>query len=401
MALPLQIFKAGRHVAMCGTAIEFSARDLDGIVASYDPKVHEAPLVVGHPTHDAPAYGWVKALVRKGDALEADPDQVNPAFAEAVKAGSFKKVSASFYRPDSPNNPKPGSYYLRHVGFLGAQPPAVKGLRQIAFGDADDCVSFEEAVPAAPPAEQAPVRVTELDEGFIERLLNMFGAKFGLKPVDAPASASSSDGSAAKETTDLAEADPEKLFEAISASFPSTLSDDERAAIKAALEKALAPAEEGADEKAATDDKTKAAPPPADLAEGRKLTAREQELAKRERDLRARDNASFLEGVVREGRALPLPKDALCGLLETLATVRPSADVSFGEGETSAPVDLFKKLLSGLPKSVSFTEVGAGSVDFGDDPNVVARKATEYQAEQKAKGRTISTSEAVRHVKGM
>lgn len=67
----------------------------------------------------------------------ATPDQVDPAFAEMVDKGSFKKISASFYHPDSPNNPVPGVYYLRHVGFLGAQPPAVKGLRPVEFADGE------------------------------------------------------------------------------------------------------------------------------------------------------------------------------------------------------------------------------------------------------------------------
>ena len=65
-----------------------------------------------------------------------------------VRAGRFKKVSASFYTPDSPHNPVPGVYYLRHVGFLGAQPPAVKGLAPVpvnfAEGDTEEgCVSFD------------------------------------------------------------------------------------------------------------------------------------------------------------------------------------------------------------------------------------------------------------------
>lgn len=30
-------------------------------------------------------------------------------------------------------NPKPDTYHLRHVGLLGAEPPAVKGLRPVEF----------------------------------------------------------------------------------------------------------------------------------------------------------------------------------------------------------------------------------------------------------------------------
>ncbi len=50
-------------------------------------------------------------------ALSATPRQVDPAFAEMVEAGRFKKISASFYAPSASGNPVPGTYYLRHVGF--------------------------------------------------------------------------------------------------------------------------------------------------------------------------------------------------------------------------------------------------------------------------------------------
>jgi hypothetical protein len=63
-----------------------------------------------------------------------------------VKAERFKKRSASFYAPDDPSNPKPGVWYLRHVAFLGAQPPAVKGLKDIEFSEAADAVNFSETV---------------------------------------------------------------------------------------------------------------------------------------------------------------------------------------------------------------------------------------------------------------
>jgi hypothetical protein len=109
-------------------------------VRAYDPALHEAPLVIGHPKHDAPAAGWVQSLDAAGEGLIATPAQVDPAFAELVAQGSFKKISASFYHPDSPSNPVPGVYYLRHVGFLGAQPPAVKGLRAIELAEGEEGV---------------------------------------------------------------------------------------------------------------------------------------------------------------------------------------------------------------------------------------------------------------------
>ncbi|UZE21845.1 phage protease [Pseudomonas sp. B21-056] len=137
---PLHIFKPGTHTAMSGASFEFSESDLAATVAAYDPALHEAPMVIGHPKHDAPAAGWIKSLTATAQGLIAEPQQVDAAFAEQVAKGSYKKISASFYHPDAANNPAPGVYYLRHVGFLGAQPPAVKGLRPIELADGEEGV---------------------------------------------------------------------------------------------------------------------------------------------------------------------------------------------------------------------------------------------------------------------
>ncbi|MEC4750043.1 hypothetical protein [Methylomicrobium sp. Wu6] len=140
----IEIFKPGRHVAMSGAAFDFSESDLAATVAAYDPAKHEAPLVVGHPKSDDPAYGWTRSIALAEGKLVATPRDVDPAFAELVNSRRFSKISASFYPPDSPANPVQGVYYLRHVGFLGAQPPAVKGLKTPSFADADnDFITLE------------------------------------------------------------------------------------------------------------------------------------------------------------------------------------------------------------------------------------------------------------------
>ncbi len=137
---PLHIFKPGKHVAMSGANLNFSEADLAATVLAYDPALHEAPLVIGHPKHDAPAVGWVKSLACGDHGLVAESHQVSQEFTEQVASGAYKKISASFYQPDSPSNPVPGVYYLRHVGFLGAQPPAVKGLRPIELAESEEGV---------------------------------------------------------------------------------------------------------------------------------------------------------------------------------------------------------------------------------------------------------------------
>lgn len=149
----LQIFKPGTHLAMSGQALAFSEADLQATVAAYDPTLHEAPLVVGHPVHDMPAYGWVQSLQFSDGGIDATPAQVNNDFADMVAAGAFKKISASFYSPSSPANPVPGVYYLRHVGFLGAAAPAVKGMRNPSFADTEEgVVTFSEWDDATNPS---------------------------------------------------------------------------------------------------------------------------------------------------------------------------------------------------------------------------------------------------------
>ena len=123
---PIKIFKVGKHTSMQGIVKDYTRDMLATCVAAYNPQTHEAPLVVGHPKTEDPAMGWVDHLeLSDDDYLLAYPKQVPAEFAESVNAGKHNKVSASFYLPDSPANPTPGKLYLRHVGFLGAQPPAV------------------------------------------------------------------------------------------------------------------------------------------------------------------------------------------------------------------------------------------------------------------------------------
>lgn len=138
----IRIFKAGTFQDIHGTTHSFAASDLADIVASYDAAADPAPLVIGHPQHDNPAYGWVGKLAIDGDTLVAEPSDVVPEFAEAVRAKRYRKVSASFYPPAHPGNPTPGHWNLKHVGFLGAAAPAVKGLGTVAFSEADEGAAF-------------------------------------------------------------------------------------------------------------------------------------------------------------------------------------------------------------------------------------------------------------------
>lgn len=142
---PIEIFRPGTFTAVDGEQYAFSRDDLLASIAAYDPAGEPAPLVIGHPKLDDPAYGWVGSVELDGDIMLANPIDVEPAFAEAVRAKRYRRVSASWYPPTHPANPKPGVWYLRHVGFLGAAAPAVRGLKPVNFSEdrAAGAVSFE------------------------------------------------------------------------------------------------------------------------------------------------------------------------------------------------------------------------------------------------------------------
>jgi len=148
----IRIARLGTFTSNEGIQVSFGAAELAAAAAAYDPGADPAPLVIGHPKLEDPAYGWVSGLAVDGDMLVATPDKVEPSFAEMVRKGSYPKVSARFYPPTHPANPKPGAWYLKHIGFLGAAAPGIKGLGTVQFADGADegavTIDFSEGEPS-------------------------------------------------------------------------------------------------------------------------------------------------------------------------------------------------------------------------------------------------------------
>ena len=131
--MKFEIFKTGSHTSDKGITKEYSLDDLNFIAQSYKPTEDEAPIVVGHPIDNSPAYGWVSSLeVTEDGKLVADaPDEkLHPDFLSAVQEGRYKKRSISL-TPEGK---------LRHIGFLGGAAPAVKGLADIQFSQPSSTV---------------------------------------------------------------------------------------------------------------------------------------------------------------------------------------------------------------------------------------------------------------------
>ena len=145
----IHVFKSGDQTSAQGVQRHFSEKDLEQVVKNYDPSIHEAPLVIGHAgdNDSTPAYGWIKGFSQQGGNLYADVAFTDTA-KDLVKDGHYRKVSISFYSPDSAINPHKGKWSARHLALLGASPPAVKGLEPFSFSEAEGVYDF--AVSLAP-----------------------------------------------------------------------------------------------------------------------------------------------------------------------------------------------------------------------------------------------------------
>ncbi len=307
---PIKIFKVGKHTSMQGIVKDYTRDMLATCVAAYNPQTHEAPLVVGHPKTEDPAMGWVDHLELSDDGyLLAYPKQIDPEFAENVNAGKHNKISASFYLPDSPANPTPGKLYLRHVGFLGAELPAVKGLGTVQFAENEDgVVDF-----------MSPTYAFELISDIFRRQRDALIESVGAEEADKQ--------------------------------FPNWVIDSLKEVIYAPMVEPVV--------QSSFSEHSNSNPQTPTTKTAREIEL-EQQLAQAHATLTAQKIAEqqsaasdFAESLVEAGQLPPKVKDKAIALL--VASQATEQVVSFSEGEVSI-ADGLKSLLSDLPKIIDFSE---------------------------------------------
>ena len=161
-----ECFKVGDHINMAGQTMTWTGHDLEAVCMNYQRRADRAPLVIGHPASNGPAFGEVGELFSRRGRLYA-VSEVGQQLINFVREGRFKHVSASFERIAG----WPG-WCLRHIGFLGAMPPAVKGLAPLAFAEMSqppNTVCFSESTGqgiAPPPLLSIPAGWNVTQEGW-------------------------------------------------------------------------------------------------------------------------------------------------------------------------------------------------------------------------------------------
>ena len=127
----IHIFAPGTHRSASGHKVTISDGDLRNTANTFISN-HRVPLCLGHSSFKhqdiVPSLGWFRDVKQDADGNLFGLVEPTTAGKNLLEGGYYENFSASFYAPDSPLNPKPGTWTLRHVAALGGEPPALKEL---------------------------------------------------------------------------------------------------------------------------------------------------------------------------------------------------------------------------------------------------------------------------------
>ncbi|WCA60268.1 peptidase [Agrobacterium tumefaciens] len=367
---PFEIFRTGTHTTAKGQTLTFAETDVADIVASYDPALHHAPIVIGHPKQDGPAYGWIKSLEVKDGRIVAVPEQVDATFSEMVRAGQFSKRSAGLYHPTQTGNPTPGKYHLRHVGFLGAEPPAIKGLKPVEFAEGELAIELEFSEYRTAWAFDNVASLFRRIRDFIIETRDVETADKIVPPWDLDQIAQTAadiraDGRVEEVRPHFSETEPKDT---------TMKTAEQRQAELDAREDALKQRET-------------------------EFAGRETTFSENAKKTRATEDAAFVTSIIEAGR-LPI------GLKESATALFSELDdgetLTFSEGDetvTKSPRAAFRDLLGKLPVPVSTKELAQGDgPDFSDPAHVQTAIETEIKA-AKDRGESIDPATALNRLK--
>lgn len=365
----IPIFQGGKQIDSQG--LEHDGDDLiDQAVAKFDPSYHEAPLTIGHPKDNSPAFGWVESIKKAIQTLK-DGTTVNmlmakfkdvvPEFAQAVQQGLYKKRSASFY-PDG---------RLRHVGFLGGMPPAVKGLADLKFKDDEKVIEFEESIDYM-QGWFGIERIASLFRG----LRDFFIEKFGKDEMDKVLSSydidSIHDSADQLSRVELPQTADKPLF---SEEGDMPYSDEQTKALldqqRERLTAEFAEKEKKADEAIKFAEQQKADEIKKIEAVTKEVEAKmEAKFAEKERQMKAdahkKEVAEFVSSGINTGKILPAWEKM--GLAQFMEGLPSETAIEFGEGEgkiSKTPYDFFKSFMTELPKTINFGEFATRDKNVG------------------------------------
>ena len=407
----VEAFKVGKVTDMAGNEHDFSEADLndlnegihDQLAAGYQP-----PMVKGHPKLDDPRVASIVDSKVEDNVLKVKLDDVNPDFAEEVKKGGFKYLSAAIY-----SNLKKG---LRHLGALGAVGPAMKGMAPLCFGEgmfaeADKGVTEQDVCVFAEPFAWDRLVPRSVFETLVYKLSGigrMFRSqreqlieKDGIEAAD-------------KVFPEYAIKDIEEIESVLkdAKDFPQ----QPKPVVEKPAESTASfgePNTDGSDSLENGNQKPQPTTPPRNeptesipegnsseatrLSEENAALKAENEALKADKlaAKRQKAGAAFsetLDNAIAEGRCNQAMKDCFMKVFGAMQALPVDGEGCFGEGdERMNPMQVLGDTVKSLPKIVQFGEFAPAAAPSSESAAV---RISKYHDEQLAKGRKLSFAEA-------
>ena len=318
----IKMLKPGTFKDMNGVVVHLSEADLKASAAAYDPALHEAPMVIGHPKVNHPAWGKIAGCDFSEGFLNGEASRLDPDFERIVNGGYYDRVSLSLFSPTSPSNPVPGVWYPRHLGFLGAMAPAVPGLGTVSLAAEEEGIV------------NLSINLGDWNDRTIARMFrnmkNFIIDKFSKEEADKV----------------LDEWDLETITEEALRLAPVMIE----------AEPSFAESEGG------------------DMLTPAQIAAKELEFQQRETALKTGEtalkttltgnihtgNVAFAEGLVKAGKLRAAQKDSVVGILDFAGGVLEGDTISLGAGDAKTPLQVLQEVLSACPVIIEFAALAGG-----------------------------------------
>jgi len=325
--LEVEGFCAGTHTDANGKTDTWTEDDVKKIADKYNQisATAPAPVCLGHPVDNSPAYGWIKSAYAAGGKLMLKLGELNKDFVKALKTGSYKTRSLSLYEDGT----------IRHIGFLGGMQPAIKGLTPLHFAENRPSRIFNFNERTSVMLKDTDVQELKAKVSWYEKIFNIFKMEVGKEFSEVKPEAKTEE---VKPEEKAPEVKPEEKKEFVEATPATPVVPEVKAE---------------AEVKAETKDMVKEYSDLKTAVSG--LEARFVSLEKlMTAKVEATDNKSFCEALVSEGRLRPADLDKEIENLNLRGQVDGTR--SFAEGQLTS-VEMYKAYLRGQAKVVEFGEL--------------------------------------------
>ncbi len=383
----IEIFRAGEYPQ--GT---FTEEDIDEMIETFNPAEYEPPVVVGHPRDDSPAWGWVKELKRIGKSLYARFGDMTQEFIAWLDKKLYKNRSIKIAKEN-------GKWRLIHVGFLGATPPAIKGLSPLPAFSSIEGVEIEFQLDETVQIEER-IKWTAVKNIF-KRMREWIIERFGLEEAnkvlpgyDVEQFAATEEereaqqkrskkyrigikeGGHVTKPKEWEDVDDDDFLDPVNYRYPVHDEEHTRAAARYwGVEKNRAPYSKEEQEiitrqleekmkkfkigKYREEEKEMTEKiimeREAELQE--ELKKKDQEIERLKKEKNRIETKIFLDNLASQGKFLPAwEKMGIFEFMDALQSLE-TAEIQFSESEKINPLQWFKRFLEKMPKFVEFAEV--------------------------------------------